>query len=60
MEQWYIRTLAAEAGTPYGLTADGVLEEAMTLLAWPLAELQRELNVLSREREALEEPHDEL
>jgi len=45
--EWYeIRRLAAEAGRPYGLTADEVLDEARALLALLPSALPRELDRL--------------
>jgi hypothetical protein len=45
----YIRQLAAEAGAPYGLTADDVLEEARAFLALPPEVQQRELETLQHD-----------
>jgi hypothetical protein len=46
--------LAAEAGHPYGVTADEVLEEARALLTLPPEVLQRELEALERTAEEWE------
>jgi hypothetical protein len=37
-EEAHIRQLAAQAGAPYGVSADGLLEEARQFFVLPLAE----------------------
>jgi len=49
LEECYLRHLAAEAGAPYGLTADDVREEARTFLACPPEVQQRELEALQHD-----------
>ena len=44
-----ITRMAAEAGAPYGLSAEEVLDEATALLAWPPEVLERELAAFREE-----------
>lgn len=48
-EHTFIRRLAAEAGAPYGVTADDLLEEARRFFALSLAEQLAELGTLTDE-----------
>jgi hypothetical protein len=52
LEERYLRRLAAEAGAPYGLTADQVLQEARDFLSLPPEVQQRELELAALQEEA--------
>jgi hypothetical protein len=45
----HIRQLAADAGQPFGFTADDILEEARRIFARPEAAQRRELHRVSNE-----------
>ena len=45
----HIRQLAAEAGRPFGFTADDILDEARRIFALPEAAQRRELHRVSNE-----------
>jgi hypothetical protein len=56
----HIRQLAADAGRPFGFTADDILEEARRMFARPAAAQRREPHRVSTELtpEAAREPDD--
>jgi hypothetical protein len=43
LQEELILRMAAEAGAPYGLSAEEVIDEATILLTWPPELLEREL-----------------